>query len=140
MREHLKHVAPLIVAYGLLALLGVLALRNYSVAWVSGGSMLPALVQGDVVVVAKSAPLRRGDIALLRPGATLVLHRVVHADPNGRVWTRGDANPVADLNPTAATHVRGRVVRVIPFGGLLHRWRGGGRCDTLPAQPHSARL
>jgi signal peptidase I len=129
-----------LLAYGILGVIGVATLHYYGVLWVSGGSMAPALVPGDVVVVAKDAQLRQGDIALLKPGAGFVLHRVTRIERDGRVWARGDANPVADMNPTLRRDVHGRVVGVLPVGVLLQRWRAKKSCDTLPAQSDSARL
>jgi signal peptidase I len=140
MRRWAKRAAPVLLAYGFLGLLGVAALQWYGVLWVSGGSMVPALVPGDVVVVSKDATPRRGDIALLKPGTGFVLHRVTRVERDGSVWARGDANPVADLNPTLSRDVHGRVVRVLPLGDLLRRWRVRESCDTLPAQSDSARL
>jgi signal peptidase I len=140
MRMWMREALPVIIAYVILGLLGIFVLQSYKVLWVSGGSMSPALVPGDVVVVSTRAPLRRGDIALLKPGAGLVLHRVTRVEDDGRVWARGDANPVADLNPTRGSDVHGRVARVLPIGTFLKRWRAGGGCDTLPAQSDSARL
>jgi signal peptidase I len=139
MRDRLRAAVPTILAYISIAGIAALALHWYGVVWVAGGSMVPALSHGDVVVVAKERAPRVGDIALLKPGSSPVLHRVTRVDSNGSVWTRGDANPVADLNPSPAESVRGRVVMVLPFGIALQWWRQGRSCDTLPAQSDSAK-
>lgn len=139
MRDRLLAVAPVLLAYLFIAAIAAVALHRYGVVWVAGGSMAPALTHGDVVVVAKERALRVGDIALLKSGSSPVLHRVTRVDSDGRVWTRGDANPVADLNPSLSSSVEGRVVRVLPFGIALEWWRQGRSCDTLPAQSDSAK-
>jgi len=125
--------------YGALIGLGLAALNWFTVVRVAGGSMLPALSPGDVVMVARRQPVVAGDIALLRSGRSLVLHRVTGVLGDGSIETRGDANPVADFSPTPAHRVRGRVVSVLPAGKALARWRAGGAYDTLPAQPDTAR-
>lgn len=137
MWNRLRLAAPMLSAYALIGLAGALLLQGYAVVRVSGGSMKPALVPGDVVVVARTTQVRRGDIALLKPGAGMVLHRVVRVEPAGRVWARGDANPIADLNPVAKGDVIGRAVRVLPVGGIVERWRGKDGYVTLPTQPNN---
>jgi signal peptidase len=127
----------MLIAYALIGLAGVLLLQGYVLVRVSGGSMKPALLPGDVVFVARTTQVSRGDIALLKPGAGMVLHRVARVEQAGRVWTRGDANPIADLNPVARRDVIGRVVRVLPLGGIVERWRAKDGYVTLPTQPNN---
>jgi signal peptidase I len=130
-------VLPL-AAYGLLVAVGLACVNWLVVVRVAGGSMVPALLPGDIAVVTKAQP-RAGDIALLRSGSSLVLHRVARVLGDGSVSTRGDANPIADFSPTPRAAIRGRVALVLPFGATLARWRGGDACAKLPAQPHSSR-
>jgi len=130
---------PVATAYGMLLVLGLLATNWFSVVTVAGGSMVPALLPGDVVIVTKSQRPAKGDIALVRSGHSLVLHRVTRLQADGSIRTRGDANPIADFAATPLSAVRGRVVAVLPLGGAVARWRHDGACDTLPAQTHSAR-
>ncbi len=139
MRATFARLGPVLIAYVIIGILGILAVNSYRLVWVAGGSMENALLPGDVVLASRNAPVRRGDIALLKPGVELVLHRVIRVDRSGGVWTAGDANPVPDLNPTPRHLVVGRVVRVVPFGALLRRWRGADGYDTLAAQSDSSR-
>ncbi len=134
-----RSTIPVVVAYGTLLALGLFATQWFSLIQVAGGSMMPALTPGDVVVVMKSELPEQGDIALLRSGQSLVLHRVIGVRGDGSINTRGDANPVADFTATRPSAVRGRVVAVLPIGAAVARWRRGGAYGTLPAQTHSTR-
>lgn len=140
MRERLRRGAPTAIAYVLVAAIMVVGLSRFTPVAVAGGSMRPALWPGDLVVVWKSAGVRRGDIVLaVSPGHGPVLHRVVDSAPDGGFHLRGDANPTADLSATAASCIRGRVVLVVPFGAALSRWRGDEDSATLSAQSNSAK-
>jgi signal peptidase len=106
---------------------------------VGGWSMHPALHVGDVVAVALSGrgPVE-GDVVLIeRPGHQAVLHRVTRVRPDGSVLTKGDANSVADFEPTPASQIRGRVSALLPLGELAERWRGEPVCVTMTTQSNS---
>lgn len=91
---------------------------------VKGGSMLPALAPGDLVLVARRSTVSKGDIALIRePGHSGVLHRVMSVDKRGRYHTCGDANPVRDIEPVMRSSIGGRMLGVVPFGKVMLRWR-----------------
>ena len=139
MLRRLGSVAPVLVAYLLIVSTGLLLRSHVVPVVVSGGSMRPALVPGDVVLVAQRRTPVAGDIALIHSGQSLVLHRVTRVLRDGSLMTRGDANPVGDFTPTQRENVRGRVVCVMRAGALLERWRRRVACDTLPAQTHTAR-
>jgi hypothetical protein len=63
---------------------------------VTGSSMVPFIRAGDVVTLRPGAEAFLGGvIAYLRPGARLVVHRVVALSGAG-VVTRGDASPETD--------------------------------------------
>ena len=68
---------PVAVAYATLLAAGLARYAWFSLVQVAGGSMMPALSPGDVVVVMKTRPPKAGDIALMRSGRSLVLHRVI---------------------------------------------------------------
>lgn len=54
--------------------------RFYGLAIVSGESMEPTFVNGDIVLVTKGIPeegLRRGDIAVIKDGRSLLVKRIV---------------------------------------------------------------
>ena len=134
-----RSTVPVLAAYGLLLAVGLVAMNRFSLIKVAGGSMAPALLPGDIVVVAKSELPAKGDIALMRSGRSIVLHRVTRVQGDGSIRTRGDANPIADFSATPTSALRGKVVAVLPLGTAFARWRRNRAYDTLPAQPHSAR-
>ncbi|HET6350972.1 MAG TPA: S24/S26 family peptidase [Coriobacteriia bacterium] len=114
---------------------GLGAVHSFSVVSVAGGSMAPALLPADVVLVMRTRDVSRGDIALLAsPSGSRYLHRIVHVDTAGSVETRGDANEIDDFDPTPRGRILGRVVRVVPAGTVLMRWRRSRLYATLTAQ------
>lgn len=107
----------------------------FRISAVGGHSMEPALVAGDVCVSLAHAPIARGDIVLYAlPGHGAVLHRVVAVGSGGELRTRGDANPVADREAVPASHVRGKVVAVLPLGRAARGWLRAVRGATLLTQ------
>ncbi len=112
-----------VLGWTLAALTCFALVRQWSPVRVAGRSMEPALYAGDLVLVASTRDVRRGDIALLkRPGTGPVLHRIREVGQGGAVQAQGDANPVPDLALYARSSVRGRVVRVLPVGRMLAWW------------------
>jgi signal peptidase I len=99
---------------------GLLGVRP---ALVSGISMEPNLVVGDIVVTREVPPssLAVGDIVRFTSGSVPILHRVIKID-RGRdgmvLTTKGDNNNVADA-PVEASRVEGKVVLTIPRAGLI---------------------
>jgi hypothetical protein len=78
---------------------------------VTGSSMVPFIRAGDVVTLRPGAEAFLGGvIAFLRPGARLVVHRVI-ARAGAGVVTRGDASPETD-DPVGWGDVLGHVVGV----------------------------
>ena len=127
-------------AYALIAGAAYGALTQVRPVRVVGESMHPTLHAGDLALVRTSARARVGDIVLVREaGRSAVLHRVAAEGGNGSLVLRGDANPIADLEPAPSSAVAGIVWRVVPVGGLLERWKGISACATLTAQPNSER-
>jgi signal peptidase len=111
--------------------LAVSALAAAALAWaltaliaiyVGGDSMSPALVRGDLAVVRRSlGQVRAGDVILIaKPGwPSGVLHRVTAVTLDGRFQTRGDANPVPDLDPVPRSSVLGVLAFAIPTGRVM---------------------
>lgn len=65
---------------------------------INGGSMLPTLTWGDIIIVYKPAQneFKVGDILTYQFGSgTLVTHRIIDIDENGYFYTQGD-NPNND--------------------------------------------
>jgi signal peptidase I len=90
---------------------GRLALR------VTGASMLPSVLPGEVVFVRQGgiAGARRGELVLFRRDGRLFVHRVVARGDGGALVTRGDANPASDGTVRPAEFL-GRVVRQLRRG------------------------
>ncbi len=97
-----------------------------------GGSMRPALRDGDVLTVAPlSAPARVGEVVAARRGSLLALHRV-HEVQGGRVRLCGDAcaqddgffTPGELLGRAVAVRRAGRPLAPSRLGGALGRLLG----------------
>jgi signal peptidase len=96
------------------------AIWGWTPTVVTSGSMSPALHRGDVAVT--SAPPRDwqpdvGQVVVVpdprQPGQTRI-HRIMGADENGLLITRGDANGSDDTFHTAPADVRGIGRLLIP--------------------------
>lgn len=119
--------SSLLVALGtLLAYAAVpLATPGWTSTVVGSGSMAPALVPGDIVVVREHPDERLSAPAVVlaeRPGMVPLLHRVVAHDAGHGYRTKGDANRSEDgvLVPDAA--VIGVARAVIPWVGWPSLW------------------
>lgn len=121
MRKTLATLVPRLVAAVLLVGSALAAGHWYEPVRVEGGSMRPALVHGDIAVVARRTDPCVGQIALVRSGSGMMLHRVRRIEADGGLATRGDANPIDDLQVTAAADVKGTVVGVVPVGAWIER-------------------
>lgn len=88
-------------------------------AVVLSGSMEPTLSVNDLVVVRAAEHYSKDDIVVFQSGPELVIHRVVSVE-NGKLVTRGDANDTEDP-PISTELVKGRLILVIPYVGLLIR-------------------
>lgn len=113
-----------LTAYVGLAVGAALVLGHFEPVRVTGGSMQPALFAGDLAMVDRSATPEVGDIALCRTaGHGAVLHRIVQSTSPDSFLTQGDANPTVDSRAVRRSEVKGVVVRVVPVGAFLERWR-----------------
>ncbi len=92
------------------------------------GSMQPAYPPGTLVVIRPTPPedIRVGDVITfqLESGKPAVAtHRVVEkgfrADGEIQFITRGDDNPIADLEPVREVQIRGRLWYAIPHLGRV---------------------
>ena len=99
------------------------ALLMFGVVVVTGGSMEPALVPGDVCVYRRTSAVRSGEMVVFEraDGAGLVVHRAIAVGPRGEVRSKGDANEVADREIVVSERVRGPVVAALPLGRWLRR-------------------
>jgi signal peptidase len=90
---------------------------------VTGGSMLPALIPGDVVQFHSCAAehAEPGDVVLFRREDRFVVHRVVTKASDG-LLTQGDALAQPDL-PVSSADVIGKVVGVSRRGIIIKQDR-----------------
>jgi signal peptidase len=90
----------------------------------SGVSMEPTFVAGDVVIVRKVAPstIKVDDVVEFRQGNSEIIHRVneIRKDANGKLIfiTQGDNNNVLD-SPWDETQLRGKAIGYIPKVGWV---------------------
>jgi signal peptidase len=90
---------------------------------VSGLSMEPAVMSGDVVITREVSAdsVEVGDIIRFRKGDTYILHRVVEVQMDGseiQFITRGDANYALDP-PVRAYQLKGKVILTVPKIGWM---------------------
>ncbi|AMM20171.1 hypothetical protein AX769_08320 [Frondihabitans sp. PAMC 28766] len=101
---------------------------------VSSGSMMPHIHVGDVVLsrpfsAAAAPPLGRVITFDAPPGSALhgvVLHRLVGANRDGTLITKGDANAAPDSTPLARDGIIGQAGILIPWVGLPFLWLSTG--------------
>lgn len=122
----------------ILALTTLPRLGGWQPTVITGHSMEPSIVRGDVIIVRPAPPeayVRGAVITFVdpnRPGR-LITHRVVGVDPDGRLRTKGDNNHDADPTPIDRLSVKGRAVLRIPFAGAPVVWVMDGRWLPLAA-------
>ncbi|MER6390444.1 nickel-type superoxide dismutase maturation protease [Streptomyces sp. NPDC059382] len=107
------------------------AWKRLGVVDVYGPSMVPTLVHGDQVVVRYGAPVRPGNVVVLRhpfQQDLLVVKRAVERRPGGW-WVLGD-NP---FNETGDSTDYGTVPAELVLATALARWR------PLPSGPGAQR-
>jgi signal peptidase I len=125
-----RTVAARVAAVALAAVAAVWAASSYRAVYVGGGSMAPALVQGDFVVVRRGvAGVREGDVVLAAKEGwpAGVLHRVVVINADDTLVLRGDSNPTPDRDPAGPASVLGVVTCSVPTGRVLAAVEGAGR-------------
>jgi signal peptidase I len=103
-------------AVGCALIRDVLHLAGQARLRVTGSSMLPGILPGDVLLVRsrKMTDLFPGDIALFTRHNRLFAHRVVAAEPHGDPFlvTRGDALAENDA-PVLAHELLGQVAAIV---------------------------
>ncbi|TQS42365.1 signal peptidase I [Cryptosporangium phraense] len=99
-------------------------------ALIVSGSMAPSIRPGDLVVV---SPLDAREVRELPTGRIVIFtdpadrgrelaHRLVGRTADGRLRTKGDANPAPDSTPVPVTAVRGQARLVVPLIGRPFLW------------------
>lgn len=92
---------------------------GYGGAVVLSGSMEPAIMTGDMIIVKVEESYADGDVVVYQTGKMLVVHRIVASDET-TVTTRGDANNANDT-PIDRSQIKGKVIYKIPYIGTLVR-------------------
>lgn len=92
---------------------------GYGSAVVLSGSMEPAIMTNELIIVEARDHYEEGDIVVYQAGGILVVHRIVAMDGE-TVTTRGDANNVDDAS-IELTQIKGKVIAHIPHVGELVR-------------------
>jgi signal peptidase len=97
---------------------------NLGVTVVSGQSMEPTYVTGDLVITWRSSDYAIGDIVVYSPpnsdfGRLRVVHRIIDQYPDGRFTLQGDNNPSPDPWFPTSDDIEGRAVLHIPSAGNI---------------------
>jgi len=94
----------------------------FSAVYVGGDSMVPTMMRGDLLLVARDASgASAGDAVLFdKPGWPAgVVHRVVAVTFDERLRLKGDANLTPDREELPRAALRGVVVLVLPTGRVI---------------------
>ncbi len=113
----------LIITISLLALYILNSSFNLSTKYqsfvVQSGSMEPAIMTGDIIVVKqKDRYYPNESITFYNNSKQIVTHRIINID-NDLYSTKGDANRAGDDDQISENQVIGKVVLVIPKLGFL---------------------
>ena len=92
---------------------------GYGASVVLSGSMEPAIMTNELILVKAEDSYEVGDVVVYQNGNMLVAHRIVAMDEE-TVVTRGDANNTDD-QPIALEQIKGRVFAHIPHVGTVVR-------------------
>ncbi|MGI6167678.1 MAG: signal peptidase I [Eubacteriales bacterium] len=88
------------------------------------GSMEPVYNTGDYIITVKTdaEKLHTGDIiAFVDSAGEVIVHRIYEVSVDRSFLTRGDANPVGDMQKVFAEQIIGRVVFELPVLGYVDR-------------------
>lgn len=92
---------------------------GYGAAVVLTGSMEPAIMADDLIIVARQDSYEEDDIVVYQSGSMLIVHRIVDI-ADGVVTTQGDANNAPDT-PVRLEMIKGEVVGVLSGVGSVAR-------------------
>lgn len=92
---------------------------GYNFCEVTGPSMKPTLQPKDIVLIGKCQNFKEGDIIVFHRPVTgeLIVHRIIEIE-NGLIRTKGDNNPFPDSYLIEPSAVIGKVILIIPQGGV----------------------
>lgn len=88
---------------------------------VQSGSMEPAIMTGDVIVVQKQDKYFINDVVTFNNSNRVVTHRLIEIDDIQKetFFTKGDANRSNDEDKISTSQIFGKVILVIPRLGYL---------------------
>lgn len=95
---------------------------GYEIFQIVSGSMEPAIPVGSAIYVkaCDEEVLQTGDIIAFHVEDSVVAHRIIAMDNRERrLFTKGDANDAADMNPIQFEQIIGKVECVVPFIGSV---------------------
>ncbi len=117
--------AVLFVQLGLVIIAALLTLLvSHKTIMIAGGSMVPTIPPGDIVV--SVAPTQQnvgqGSVVIIREPTQFVTHRVVGIDSDGKLITKGDGNPKPDSDHRSFGDIEGSVRLIVPLVGRPRIW------------------
>ena len=115
----LMFVIAVIVSFSIIKGLSIVLNTDLPLAIVSSWSMEPTLHIGDMILV-RGEEANIGDIVVYTREKYIV-HRVISKSYQNGIYvitTKGDANIASD-NPITSKQVKGKVVLVIPYLGII---------------------
>ena len=106
------------------AALVTVRILGYSAAVVMGGSMMPAIPMGSLILIESTSPaaVSVGDVITFTLPDRLITHRVIgieRDDAGLRLLTKGDANDAPDAIAVRAGGAIGAVRLAVPLAGYL---------------------
>lgn len=120
----LRDCTLLVLVCLLFLVYGLIPNRWYRILYVYSGSMAPAIQAGDLIVITPPpAQLKAGMVLTLQVNGSLVTHRLLAVEPDGRLVTQGDANNTPDAWGKGPVEVIGQVRACIPYLGYLANLR-----------------
>ncbi|MDD3168414.1 MAG: signal peptidase I [Eubacteriales bacterium] len=90
---------------------------GYAQILVISGSMQPAIMAGDLLIIHEQEEYKEQEIVTYRGNGGLITHRIIAIDKAQAVM-QGDANNVAD-DPVPVERIEGKVILQIPMAGNL---------------------
>lgn len=89
---------------------------GYKPVVVLSGSMEPFMMTDSLVIIKKTKDIKENDVIMFSvDDETMVCHRVVEIDKEGKITTKGDNNETADFSKVPLSDVKGKVVMRMNF-------------------------
>lgn len=98
---------------------------GYKPVVVLSGSMEPFMETNSLVIVKETQDIKENDVIMFSADdETMVCHRVVGIDGEGKITTKGDNNETADFSKVILSDVKGKVVMRMNFlSGIIGRFK-----------------